>query len=82
LFTTAYFHEPAEVLAEVQDAGLDVTGQYGVEGAAWLMGDIDAWLDDPDRRADVLHAVRLTESAPSLLGASAHLLTVARRTGL
>ncbi|HEY3714621.1 MAG TPA: class I SAM-dependent methyltransferase [Jatrophihabitantaceae bacterium] len=80
LFTTAYFHEPAEILAEVQDAGLDVTGQYGVEGAAWLMGDIDAWLDDPSRRADVLHAVRLTESASSLLGASAHLLTVARRT--
>jgi len=80
LFTTAYFHEPAEILAEVQDAGLDVTGQYGVEGAAWLLGDIDAWLDDPVRRADVLHAVQLTESAPSLLGASAHLLTVARRT--
>jgi SAM-dependent methyltransferase len=79
LFTTAYFHEPSEIVAEVDAAGLDVTGQFGVEGAAWLIGDMASWLDDADRRADVLRALRLTESAPSLLGVSAHVLTAARR---
>jgi len=79
LFTTAYFHEPDEIVGELGTAGLDVTQQYGLEGAAWLISDVDSWLDDPDRRADVLRALRLTESAPSLRGVSAHVLTAARR---
>jgi SAM-dependent methyltransferase len=75
LFTTAYFHRPDEVTAEFADAGLEPTGQYGLEGAAWLMGGVTEWLDDPDRRALLLDAVRRTESVPSLLGISGHLLT-------
>ncbi|WP_369260223.1 class I SAM-dependent methyltransferase [Streptomyces sp. R35] len=79
LFTTAYFHQPADVLDEFAAAGLAPSGQYGVEGAAWLMGDVSAWLDDPGRRESVLRAVRQTESEPSLLGVSGHLLTAGGR---
>jgi SAM-dependent methyltransferase len=79
LFTTAYFHTSEEIATESGESGLDVIGQYGVEGAAWLMGGIDSWLDDPAQRAEVLNAMRLTESVPSLLGVSAHLLTAMRR---
>lgn len=78
-FTTAYFHEPTAIAAEMAAAGLTVTGQYGVEGAAWLMADIAAYLDDDAKRDGVLAAVRLTESDPALLGVSCHLLTAARR---
>ena len=78
-FTTAYFHRPADVVAEATEAGLAVTGQYGVEGAAWLMAGIAERLDDPDDRAAVLDALRLTESDPSLLGVSGHLLTACRK---
>ncbi|WP_035841256.1 class I SAM-dependent methyltransferase [Kitasatospora azatica] len=74
LFTTAYFHLAAEVPAEFAEAGLTPTGQYGLEGAAWLMG-IDQRLDDPAERAVVLDALRAGESEPSLLGVSGHLLT-------
>ncbi|MER5542798.1 class I SAM-dependent methyltransferase [Streptomyces sp. CG4] len=79
LFTTAYFHEPADVPAEFADAGLTPQGQYGLEGAAWLMGDIASWLDDPERRPLVLAAMRRTESVPSLLGISGHVLTAGTR---
>ena len=79
-FTTAYFHRPADVPGEFTDAGLACSGQYGVEGALWLLGDVDARLDDPVRRAELLDAIRVGESDPSLLGASGHLLTVGRRT--
>ncbi|MET7473307.1 class I SAM-dependent methyltransferase [Streptomyces sp. NPDC005648] len=79
LFTTAYFAQPAEVPGEFTEAGLTVEGQYGLEGLAWLMGGIEHWLDDPERRAAVLAATRRTESEPTLLGASAHLLTAGRR---
>ena len=79
LFTTSYFHDPAEVPEEFSDAGLEATGQYGLEGAAWLMGEVAAWMDDPHRRDVVLSAMRQTESVPSLLGISGHLLTAGIR---
>ncbi|MFJ8135254.1 class I SAM-dependent methyltransferase [Streptomyces sp. NPDC096013] len=79
LFTTAYFAQPHEAPEEFTDAALTVTGQYGLEGVAWLMGGIEDWLDDPDRRAAVLAATRRIESEPTLLGTSGHLLTAGRR---
>ncbi|MFE7838338.1 class I SAM-dependent methyltransferase [Streptomyces sp. NPDC057474] len=80
-FTTAYFADPAEVPGEFGEAGLAPEGQYGVEGVAWLMGGVEEWLDDPERREAVLAATRRIESEPSLLGASGHVLTVGRRSG-
>ncbi|MFF4250479.1 class I SAM-dependent methyltransferase [Streptomyces sp. NPDC001663] len=79
LFTVAYFAQPAEVPGEFTDAGLAPEGQYGLEGLAWLMGGVEDWLDDPERREVVLAATRRIESEPTLLGASGHLLTVGRR---
>lgn len=52
---------------------------YGLEGLAWLMGGVEDWLDDPERREAVPAAPRRIESEPTLLGASGHLLTVGRR---
>ncbi|MFD9041239.1 class I SAM-dependent methyltransferase [Streptomyces bottropensis] len=78
-FTTAYFADPADVPGEFTEAGLAHEGQYGVEGVAWLMGGVEDWLDDPERREAVLAATRRIESEPSLLGASGHVLTVGRR---
>lgn len=78
-FTTAYFAHPAEAPDEFTEAGLAPEGQYGVEGVAWLMGGVEEWLDDPQRREAVLAATRRIESEPSLLGASGHVLTAGRR---
>ena len=77
-FTTAYFHRPDELRAEVLDAGLILEGMYGLEGPGWLFPDVTARLADPRRRADLLRVARQFESEPSLLGVSAHLLVVAR----
>lgn len=71
----AYLHQPADAAAEFEDAGLEVAGQYGVEGAVWLMREAAGRLTDEDRLPTVLDALRATESVPSLLGVSAHLLT-------
>ncbi|MFF6779696.1 methyltransferase domain-containing protein [Streptomyces sp. NPDC012510] len=78
-FTTAYFADPAEVPGEFADAGLVYEAQYGVEGVAWLMGAVEEWLDDSERREAVLAATRRIESEPSLMGASGHVLTAGRR---
>jgi ubiquinone/menaquinone biosynthesis C-methylase UbiE len=77
-FTTAYFHRPDELRAEVLAAGLILEGLYGVEGPGWVLPDVEARLADPRRRADLLQVARQLESEPSMVGASAHLLAVAR----
>jgi SAM-dependent methyltransferase len=75
----AYFHDPDVVPGEFADAGFLNVERYGLEGAFWLYGDVDDWLDDPERRALMLDAQRSMESVPSLLGVSGHMLSIARR---
>jgi ubiquinone/menaquinone biosynthesis C-methylase UbiE len=79
-FTTAYFHRPEELAAECAAAGLDHEATLAVEGAAWLLSDLDARLADRERRAVLLAALAVLETEPALVGVSAHLLAVARRT--
>jgi ubiquinone/menaquinone biosynthesis C-methylase UbiE len=68
-FTTAYFHLPGELCAEIEEAGLSVERLAGIEGpGGWL----DLW---PEQRERVLHAARLAENVPAM---SAHMLCVAR----
>lgn len=62
-------------MGEFAEAGLVTRGQYGVEGAVRLMRDAPSWLDGEDRQRQVMGALRRTESVPSLLGVSAHVLT-------
>lgn len=75
-FTTAYFHRPDELEAELGDAGLATEGTFGVEGPGWLLRNL--W-DDERQRESVLFAARAVERDPGLIGLSAHLLAVARR---
>jgi ubiquinone/menaquinone biosynthesis C-methylase UbiE len=79
-FTTAYFHKPDDLRGEIANAGLLVEGVFGVEGPGWLLQDVSRRLDDPRMRADLLRVARTCETEPSLLGVSAHLLAVARKT--
>ena len=78
-FTTAYFHLPEELPGEVGDAGLAPEGVFAIEGPGWGIPDLNERLADPVRRERLLRAIERVETAPSLLGASAHLLAVGRR---
>jgi SAM-dependent methyltransferase len=78
-FTTAYFHRPDEIEAEIGEAGLVFELLLAVEGPGWVSEDLDAWLNDDAEREQLLSVLRRMESEPSLLGASAHLVSVARR---
>jgi SAM-dependent methyltransferase len=78
-FTTAYFHRPDDLRAEVEQAGFADVRVVGVEGPAWLLGDLADWLDDGERRALLLDFLARIEAEPTLLGASAHLLALARK---
>jgi SAM-dependent methyltransferase len=77
-FTTAYFHRPEEPAIECAVAGLTHEATLAIEGPAWFLPDLDARLADDHRRTVLLEALAALEAEPTLLGASAHLLVVAR----
>lgn len=76
-FTTAYFHRPEELRAEVQAAGFHLQTLVGIEGPAWRLPDLDDRWQDPTRREHLLQAARWLESEPSILGYSPHLMAIA-----
>lgn len=78
-FTTAYFHRPDEMRPEIEEAGLRFDDLFAVEGFGWFASDLNAWLDDHERRERLLHVMRRLEREPSLIGASAHILAIAHR---
>jgi ubiquinone/menaquinone biosynthesis C-methylase UbiE len=75
-FTTAYFHEPAELAAELATAGFTVDGPVAVEGLAELAPELP---EDDLGRERLLALVRATEREPSLLGLGGHLLALGRK---
>jgi len=80
-FTTAYFHRPDDLRAELEAAGFRDAEVLGVEGPGWLLPDFDARWNDEARRKDLLDVARALESEPAILGASAHLLGLGRKPG-
>ena len=75
LFTTAYFHRPEELQAEVEEAGFAVDGVFGVEGPGWTQPDAPV---DEDVLETVVRMARAVEQEPAIIGASGHLLVVGR----
>lgn len=77
-FTTADFHRPEDLAAEIRKAGFGEVQILAVEGPAWCTGLFgEAW-DNPALRKDLMKFLSVIEREPSILGASAHMIAVAR----
>jgi SAM-dependent methyltransferase len=78
-FTTARFHRASELRAEIAEAGLTVEKVLAVEGFAhWIHG-VQEKMRDGEYREYLLEKLRETEEEESLIGASSHLLAIARK---
>jgi ubiquinone/menaquinone biosynthesis C-methylase UbiE len=75
-FTTAYFHRPEELEAELLQAGLTNVEMIAVEGIGWAAGDLAERIEDEARLTDLLDLLNRLEGEPSILGASPHILGV------
>jgi ubiquinone/menaquinone biosynthesis C-methylase UbiE len=78
-FTTAYFHEPDELRAEVNSARLVLENLYGLEGPGWLYADFNERWSDSRRRGDLIRTAEVVETEPSMIGVSAHILAIATK---
>jgi ubiquinone/menaquinone biosynthesis C-methylase UbiE len=75
-FTTAYFHRPDELRAEVAAAGFECRGVFGIEGPGWMLADFDERWSDARKREDLVRVASALEGEASIVGLSAHLLAV------
>ena len=76
-FTTAYFHRPEDLAAEVHEAGFGDVQILAVEGPAWSAALFrEAW-GDPAQRQSLMEFLMMIEREPSVQGASAHIMAVA-----
>ena len=78
-FTTAYFHRPDELAAEVRESGFRSRGLFTVQGPAQFAPDLEMRMADPARRAQLLDLIRLVEQEVTLLGAAPHIALVAEK---
>jgi SAM-dependent methyltransferase len=78
---TAYYHRPGQLRREVAEAGLDVTDLVSVEGAAYLLADLDDRLAGAEDWEVVFDCARATERVPELIGIGPHLIVTAVRVG-
>ena len=78
-FTTAFFHMPEELEAEVSESGFVQQGLYSVQGPGQLATDLEERLSDSSKRAQLLDLIRSVEQEMTLLGVSSHLVVVATK---
>jgi ubiquinone/menaquinone biosynthesis C-methylase UbiE len=78
-FTDAFFHYPDELKAEIVEAGFLYQNTFAVEGFGWMLQNFHDHWNNAERKERMLKFIRLTETEPSLLGMSAHLLAVAQK---
>lgn len=78
-FTTAYFHRPEELRQEIEASGLLPEAVLAVEGPCWSLPDLEEIWEEGERRSQLLRYLRRIEAEETLLGASAHMLGVARK---
>lgn len=76
---TAFCHRPGQLRGEMRAAGLEVADLVCVEGAAYLLGDLDERQADPRHWQVVLEGARATERVPELLGLGPHLIATGIR---
>ena len=73
----AFFHRPAGLIDEFDQAGLSALDLVAVEGISWLDNKyFDSWAS-PQKKRRLLDLVRLTEADRDLLCVSPHIMIAA-----
>ncbi|MBR8840936.1 MAG: methyltransferase domain-containing protein [Stigonema ocellatum SAG 48.90 = DSM 106950] len=81
-FTTAFFHHPDELKAEVEEAGLSCEKLLAIEGPGKLLQNFEEHWSEQSRRQRLLQAIRWLETEPSTLGVSAHIMAIAQKVAV
>jgi 2-polyprenyl-3-methyl-5-hydroxy-6-metoxy-1,4-benzoquinol methylase len=79
ILPSAYFHRPAELKAEFEEAGLAYLDTYAVEGMIWMDKNYFESRSNPEKKETMLELMKITESDQSLLSLSPHMMIAGRK---
>jgi ubiquinone/menaquinone biosynthesis C-methylase UbiE len=80
-FTDAHFHTQEEIKEEFTSAGFSEFNSIAIEGFGWLVPDFMKRWNDEESRNKMLQYIKQTENDPTMIGISAHVMTIASKTG-
>ena len=80
-FTDAHFHTQKEIEEEFSAAGFSEFNTIAIEGFGWLTPDFTKRWNDEDSRNKLLQYIKQTENDPVMVGISAHVMTIAMKSG-
>jgi ubiquinone/menaquinone biosynthesis C-methylase UbiE len=80
-FTDAHFHTQKEIEEEISAAGFTRYNSTAIEGFGWLIPDFMTRWNDMDSRKKMLGYIDQTENNPVMIGISAHVMTIAVKSG-
>ena len=80
-FTDAHFHTHREIKEEFTGGGFYTVNTIAIEGFGWLTPNFMERWNDEDSRNKMLRYVKQTENDPIMIGISAHVMTIARKSG-
>jgi len=78
-FTTAFFHHPNELQADLLQAKFKSVELHAITGFAWLLPEFDTLWTNRELRGRLLTLLEMTEAEPSMMGVSDHLLAMGIR---
>jgi len=78
LFTRSFFHHPAQLKVELEEAGFQHEATLGIQGPGWMVPDLEESWKDPGRRAAILQVAQMMENEPVH---SPHMVAVGRKPG-
>jgi ubiquinone/menaquinone biosynthesis C-methylase UbiE len=79
-FTDAHFHTENEIEEEFRAAGFSGVEIKAIEGFGWLVPDFAARWNDQKQKEQMLVYIRQTENDPVMIGISAHVMTIAKKS--
>lgn len=74
-----YFHTPQELKEELQKSGFHTTSLIGVEGPVWHPPLLQEIRSDHETWSRLLELLELVEEDASIIGASAHVMGIAKK---
>jgi ubiquinone/menaquinone biosynthesis C-methylase UbiE len=75
----AFFHKPAELMAEVEEAGFADQQLLAVEGMVWLDSKYFETRSNPEKKEKMMNLLKATEQSMELLCFSPHMMICGRK---
>ena len=79
-FTDAHFHTQKEIEEEFSAAGFANFEIKAIEGFGWLIPEFGQKWNDASSKEQMLVYIRQTENDPIMIGISAHVMTIAKKS--